>query len=84
MSGQEQEKRAQKIINKLTNFTDFRRMDEKKRKKGINSKDLSGTVRILRTIVDLNVTATNLSILGPANNILDGRNIKSWQNLTVS
>ena len=59
-------------------------MDEKKRKKGINSKDLSGTVRILRTIVELNVTATNLNILGPANNILDGRNIKSWQNLTVS
>ena len=66
------------------NVTDVRRMDEKEQKKGINSKDLGGIVRILKTIVDLNIIAGNLNILGPANNILDGRNVKSWKNLTVS
>ena len=82
MSGKDQEKIAQMIIDELTNFTDFRGMDKKARKKGINSKDLGGAVRILKKIVDLNITARNLNILGPANNILDGRNVKSWKNLT--
>ena len=84
MSDQDKQKRAQRIIDELTSFTDFRRMGKKERKKGISFKDLSRTVRILKNIVDLNITARNLTLLGPVNNTLNGRNVKSWQNLTVS
>jgi hypothetical protein len=59
-------------------------MNEKERENGLSSLNISETVRLLERIVDLNVTAGSLNILGPANNILDGRNEKSWQNLTVS
>jgi hypothetical protein len=59
-------------------------MNEEKRESGLSPLNISETVRLLERIVDLNVTAGSLNILGPANNILDGRNEKSWQNLTVS
>jgi hypothetical protein len=71
---------AQKIINRLSNLTDLDKMDEN----GVKQQDLNDTVLILQTIVDLNISDSNLNILGPANNILDSRNTKSWRNMKVS
>jgi hypothetical protein len=51
---------------------------------GVKQQDLNDTVIILQTIVDLNISDSNLNILGPANNILDSRNTKSWRNMKVS
>ena len=59
-------------------------MNDTERENGIKPQIIYDTVRMLKKIVDLNITAGSLNILGPANNILDGRNEKSWQNLTVS
>ena len=59
-------------------------MNETERENGIKPQSINNTVRILKRIVDLNISAGSLNILDPANNILDERNVKSWQNLTVS
>jgi hypothetical protein len=59
-------------------------MNEEKRENGLSPLSISETVRLLNRIVDLNITAGSLNILGPANNILDDRNEMSWKNLTVS
>ncbi len=59
-------------------------MDKEEQKKGIKPQYLNDTVRILQKMVNLNITAGNLSILEPANNILDIRNTKSWRSITVS
>ncbi len=59
-------------------------MDKTVQKNGIKPQNLNNTVRILRKIVELNITADSLNILGPTNNILDDRNTKSWRNMTVS
>ncbi len=59
-------------------------MDEEEQKNGIKPQNLNDTVKILQKIVNLNITAGNLNILEPANNILDSRNTKSWRNITVS
>ena len=58
-------------------------MNDTERENGIKPEIIYDTVRMLKKIVDLNITTGGLNILGPANNILDGRNKKSWQNLTV-
>ncbi len=76
------EKAVQKIIEKLSDLTDVDKMD--KGDSGINPRNLSRTVAILKNIVKLNIAASSYNILRPANNILDSRNKKSWQNLTVS
>jgi hypothetical protein len=59
-------------------------MNEEKRENGLSPLSISETVRLLNRIVDLNITAGSLNILGPANNILDDRNEMSWKNVTVS
>ena len=59
-------------------------MDKEKQKNGIQPQYLSDTVRILKKIVGLNITASSPSILEPANNILDSRNAKSWRSMKVS
>ncbi len=69
-----QERTVQKIIENLSDLTDV----------GINPRNLSRTVKMLKNIVKLNITASSYNILRPANNILDSRNKKSWQNFTVS
>ena len=76
------EKAVQKIIEKLSDLTDVDKMD--KGDSGINPQNLSRTVAILKNIVKLNIAASSYNILRPANNILDSRNKKSWQKLTVS
>ncbi len=82
MDKQAREKAVQKIIEKLSDLTDVDKMD--KGDSGINPRNLSRTVAILKNIVKLNIAASSYNILRPANNILDSRNKKSWQNLTVS
>jgi hypothetical protein len=64
----------------LSNLTDLDKMDENR----VKQQDLNAIVRILQKIVDLNLSDSNLNILGPASNILDSRNTKSWRNMTVS
>ncbi len=59
-------------------------MNEEERENGIEQQVLSDTVRILQKIVDFNISDSSIDILGPANNILDIRNTKSWKNMTVS
>ena len=59
-------------------------MDKTEQNNGIKPQNLNDTVRILQKIINLNITAGNLNILGPANNILDSKNEKSWRNMTVS
>jgi hypothetical protein len=49
----------------------------------MNQHDLNDTVTILQKIVELNISDSNFTILGPANNILDSRNTKSWRNMKV-
>ena len=75
---------AQKGINQLLNLTDLNKMDKEERENGIKQQVLNDTVRILQKIVDLNISDSSVNILGPANNILDSRNTKSWKNMTVS
>ncbi len=59
-------------------------MDKEERENGIKQQGLNDTVRILQKIVRLNISDSSIDILGPANNILDSRNAKSWKNMTVS
>jgi hypothetical protein len=59
-------------------------MGKEEQKDGIKPQYLNDTVRILQKMVNLNITTGNISILEPANNILDIRNTKSWRNTTVS
>jgi hypothetical protein len=59
-------------------------MDKENQKNGIQPQYLNDTVRILKKIVGLNITASSPSILEPANNILDSRNAKSWRSMKVS
>ncbi len=59
-------------------------MDKEEQKDAIKPQYLNDTVRILKNMVNLNITTGNISILEPANNILDIRNTKSWRNITVS
>ncbi len=66
---------AQMIIKRLSNLTNLDK---------IQPQYLNDTVRILKKIVGLNITACSPSILEPANNILDSRNAKSWQSMKVS
>ncbi len=78
------EKDAQVIIKRLSNFTNLDKMDKGKPENRIQPQYLNDTVRILKQIVGLNITASSPSILEPANNILDSRNAKSWQSMKVS
>ncbi len=78
------DKDAQIIIKQLSNFTNLDKMEKEKQENGIQPQYLIDTVRILKKIVRLNITVSSPSILEPANNILDSRNKKSWQNMTVS
>ena len=71
-----QEKAVQNIIGNLSDVTDV--------ESGINPRNLNRTVTMLKTIVQLNITASSYNILRPANNILDSKNNKSWQSFTVS
>ena len=73
-----------KIIDNLSLLTNLDKKNDTERENGIKPQSIYDTVRILKRIVDLNISAGSLNILGPANNILDERNVKSWQNLTVS
>ncbi|CAB4014871.1 adhesion G -coupled receptor L2-like [Paramuricea clavata] len=57
-------------------------MDEQQRENGIDPQNITIIARILQQIVHLNVSDNNLNILGPASNILDIRNTKSWRNMT--
>jgi hypothetical protein len=59
-------------------------MAKEEQKDGIKPQYLNDAVRILQKMVNLNITTGNISILEPANNILDIRNTKSWRNTTVS
>jgi hypothetical protein len=59
-------------------------MNEEERGNGMKQQDLNDTVRILQKIINSNISKGSLNILGPANNILDSRNTKSWRNMTVS
>jgi hypothetical protein len=59
-------------------------MNEEERGNGMKQQDLNDTVRILQKIIHSNISNGSLNILGPANNVLDSRNTKSWRNMTVS
>ncbi len=59
-------------------------MNKEERENGIEQQVLNDTVSLLRKIVRLNISDSSINILGPANNILDTRNTKSWKNMTVS
>jgi hypothetical protein len=59
-------------------------MNEEERGNEMKQQDLNDTVRILQKIINSNISKGSLNILGPANNILDSRNTKSWRNMTVS
>ena len=65
-------------------MTDLDKMNEEERENGIEQQVLKDTVTILQKIVYLNISDSSIDILGPANNILDSRNTKSWKNMTVS
>ena len=80
----QKEKGAKDIIQKLLDETNLDKKNEAVNENGIKPQALSGAVKILKKIVGLNISAGNLKILGPANNILDGRNKKSWRILAVS
>ncbi|CAB3980612.1 adhesion G- coupled receptor D1-like [Paramuricea clavata] len=78
-TGKDQQKAAQKIINQLSNKTD---KDVKQSETEIKRQQvLNDTVSILQKIVNLNIPDSDLDILGPASNILDSRNTKSWTNM---
>ncbi|CAB3980610.1 adhesion G- coupled receptor D1-like [Paramuricea clavata] len=79
ISNERRKEVAQIIINRLLNLTDLDKMDEN----GVKQQVLNDTVTILQTIVDLNISDSNLNILDPANNILDSRNTKSWRNMCM-
>ena len=80
----QKEKEAKDIIQELLDETNLDKKNEAVNENGIKPEALSGTVEILKKIVGLNISAGNLKILGPANNILDERNKKSWRILAVS
>jgi hypothetical protein len=82
-TGEARKQAAQNIINQLSNKTDLGK-DVKQPKTEIKQQVLNDTVSILQTIVNLNIPDSNLNILGPASNILDSRNTKSWTNMNVS
>ena len=68
-------------------LTDLDKMSDTEREDGIKPQNIIDTVRIIKKVVNLNISAgtvNNIHVLDPANNILDDRNVKSWQNLTVS
>ena len=80
ISDKDRKEVAQKVINKLVNFTNRNRMS----KEGIKQQDLIDTVQILQNIVNLSIFDSNIDILAPANNLLDARNTKSWRNMKAS
>lgn len=80
LSNEVRKERAQKIISHLTELTDL----DKVGPNGADKQILSDTVKILKKIVNLNISDGNLTILNPASNILDERNGKSWRNISVS
>ena len=83
-TGEARKQAAQNIINQLSNKTDLGK-DVKQAKPEIKQQVLNDTVSILQKIVNLNIpNSTDLNILGPASNILDSRNTKSWTNMNVS
>ena len=73
---------ARNIIQELINLTD--RDTGNKKQEMLSPEYLHGTVEILRKIVYLNISDGSFNVLGPANNILDKRNGKSWENMTAS
>ena len=58
-------------------------MNKDRRQNGLKQQDINDTVKILQTIVNLNISDSSLDILAPANNILDSRNKKTWRNMEV-
>ena len=81
MTKKNRKQRAEKIINELSNVVDLDKMGKYERENGVPEQVISDTVKILHIIVNLNISDVN--ILAPANKILDKRNRKSWNNLTV-
>ncbi|XP_028410393.1 adhesion G protein-coupled receptor E1-like [Dendronephthya gigantea] len=74
------ERSAQNIIQELSNLTG--RYPGNEKEEMLRSEYLYGTVKIIQKIVNLNISDDCFNILGPANNILDDRNRKSWRNMT--
>ena len=79
VSQKDREKEAKDIIKNLSDETNLDKKNEAEKENGIKPQALNDTVRILKKIVGLNISAGNLKILGPANNILDRRNRKAWR-----
>ena len=84
ISDQHRKEVAQKVIHELSNLTDLDKMNEEERENGVKQQILNDTVQILQKIVHLNISDSSVDILPPANNILDGRNKKSWRMMKVS
>jgi hypothetical protein len=84
VSDEVRKKVAKEVIDDLLNVTNLDKMDKEQRENGIDPQNITIIARILQQIVHLNISDNNLNILGPASNILDIRNTKSWRNMTVS
>ncbi|CAB4031467.1 RNA-directed DNA polymerase from mobile element jockey, partial [Paramuricea clavata] len=82
VSDEDRKKVAKEVIDDLLNLTNLDKMDKEQRENGIDPQNITIIARILQQIVHLNISDDNLNILGPASNILDIRNTKSWRNLT--